>query len=110
MAKGMWIVSEVYKAAKFFLEDERYGMRSQTTRCAVSIPSNIAEGSAKKSGKEYGRYIETSLGSSFELESHLLIIQEQGWFPEEVINNLLKNDHRGTEDAQSIFQQTLMNR
>jgi four helix bundle protein len=86
---GMRIVSSVYKVAKFFPAEEKYGMRSQTTRCAVSIPTNIAEGSAKKSQKEYQYYIETSLGSSFELETNLLIVQEQGWFPDEVISELL---------------------
>jgi four helix bundle protein len=58
--RGMRIVSEVYKASSYFPADEKYGMRSQTTRCAVSIPSNVAEGSAKRSSKEYKYYIETS--------------------------------------------------
>jgi four helix bundle protein len=88
--KGMKIVSEVYRASSYFPDDEKYGMRSQTTRCAVSIPSNVAEGSAKRSSKEYKYYIETSLASAFELETHLLIIKEQKWFPEKTVNDLLE--------------------
>lgn len=87
--KGMVIVNEVYKAAAFFPEEEKYGLRSQITRSAVSIPTNIAEGSAKKSQKEYRHFAEISLGSAFELEMHLLIIQRQEWFPKDTVETLL---------------------
>jgi four helix bundle protein len=84
--KGMVIVSEVYKNCIFFPKEELFGLRSQATRAAVSIPSNIAEGSAKK---EYKHYLETSVASAFELETHLLIVQEQKWFPEKTMDELL---------------------
>jgi len=87
--KGMVLASEIYKASKFFPKEELFGLRSQTTRAAVSIPANIAEGSAKKSQKEYKYFLEVSLGSAFELETHLLIAKGQNWFPEEIINELL---------------------
>jgi four helix bundle protein len=87
--KGMVIVNDVYKAVGLLPDTEKYGIRSQTTRCAVSIPSNIAEGSAKKSQKDYRRFVEISLGSAFELETHLLIIQQQGWAPTAVVEPLL---------------------
>jgi four helix bundle protein len=87
--KGMVLASEIYKASKFFPKGELFGLRSQTTKAAVSIPANIAEGSAKKSQKEYKYFLEVSLGSAFELERHLLIAKEQNWFPEEIINELL---------------------
>src|ERR671913_747010 len=87
--KGMVLASEIYKASKFFPKEELFGLRSQTTRAAVSIPANIAEGSAKKSQKEYKYFLEVSLGSAFELETHLLIAKGQNWFPEEIIDKLL---------------------
>jgi len=87
--KGMTIVNEVYTAAGLLPNEERYGLRSQITRCAVSIPTNIAEGSAKKSDKEYRRYAEIALGSSFELETHLLIVQQQRWLPEDKVEAIL---------------------
>ena len=87
--KGMTIVNGVYEAAKFFPKEETYGLRSQTIRSAVSIPTNIAEGRAKKSEKEYRHYAEIALGSAFELETHLLIIQQQSWFPEDKMDSLL---------------------
>jgi len=87
--KGMVIVHEVYKAAIFFHDEKKYGLRSQVTRSAVSIPTNIAEGSAKKSQKEYRHFAEISLGSAFELETHLLIIQQQGWVPKDTVETPL---------------------
>jgi four helix bundle protein len=87
--KGMTIVNEVYTAASFLPTEERYGLRSEITRCAVSIPTNIAEGSAKKSEKEYRYYAGIALGSAFELETHLLIIQQQRWFPVDKVETLL---------------------
>src|SRR5687767_3743021 len=87
--KGMVLASEIYKASKFFPKEELFGLRSQTTRAAVSIPANIAGGSAKKSQKEYKYFLEVSLGSAFEFETRLLIAKGQNWFPEEIINEPL---------------------
>lgn len=83
-------VVEVYKASHKFPSEEKYGLRSQVTRCAVSIPANIAEGSAKTSEKEYKYFLEIALGSAFELETHLLIVQRLGWLTNEIVDELLK--------------------
>jgi four helix bundle protein len=86
---GMDIVDQVYDILPSLPSEERYGMRSQMTRCAVSIPGNIAEGSAKSSQKDYSRYCEISLGSAFELETHLLVVERRKWAAEEKISELL---------------------
>lgn len=86
---GMEIVDKVYDVIPSLPPDERYGMRSQMTRCAVSIPGNIAEGSAKSSQKDYSRYCEIALGSAFELETHLLVVEKRKWAAEERISELL---------------------
>ncbi|HMJ46248.1 MAG TPA: four helix bundle protein [Ferruginibacter sp.] len=59
-----------------FPTTEKFGLVSQINRAAISIPSNIAEGSSRKSEKDYNRFIEISLGSSFEFETQLLIAQK----------------------------------
>jgi four helix bundle protein len=74
--QGMGIVKQVYAVSRFLPDEERYGLRSQMTRAAVSIPSNIAEGSSRFSDPDYRRFLEISLGSAFELETQLLIIKE----------------------------------
>ncbi len=73
---GMEIVKEVYSLSSNLPSQEKFGLVSQITRAAVSIPSNIAEGCAKSSEKEFKLYLERALGSSFELETQVLIIQE----------------------------------
>lgn len=60
------------------------------TRAAVSIPSNIAEGSSRKSDRDYCRFIEISLGSSFELETQLLISKAVNFGEDKACDGLLK--------------------
>ena len=71
-------VKQIFQIAELLPDNEKYGLRSQITRAAVSIPSNIAEGSGRNSDKEFKRFVEIAMGSSFELETQLLIIQELG--------------------------------
>lgn len=63
----------------------------QLTKAAVSIPSNIAEGSSRSSSKDYNRFLEISLGSSFELETQLLIAEAVNFGEKELRNNLMKD-------------------
>jgi len=72
----MDIVFKTYKISKKLPDDEKFGLVSQINRCAVSIPSNIAEGSSRNSQKEYKHFLEIALGSAFELETQFLIIKE----------------------------------
>jgi len=73
--KGMDIAVNCFKLTEEFPKEEKFGLSIQITRAGVSIPSNIAEGSSRSSEKEYARFIEISMGSSYELETQLLIAQ-----------------------------------
>lgn len=73
------IVKYVYKLTEQFPDKERYRLTDQMCRAAVSIPSNIAEGSARKSDKEFMRFIAISLGSLAELRTQLFIGCELGY-------------------------------
>ena len=79
--KGFQIAGDTYNLIQSFPSTERFALSSQITRAAVSIPSNIAEGSSRKSDKDYSRFIEISLGSSYELETQLLIAQAANLAP-----------------------------
>ena len=70
--RGMTIVQATYEIARQLPREETYGLRSQMTRAAVSIPSNIAEGSSRTSELEYKRFLEIALGSCFELDTQLI--------------------------------------
>lgn len=65
-----------YKLVDTFPKSERYALSQQITRASVSIPSNIAEGSSRSSERDYSRFLEISLGSSFELKTQYLIAQK----------------------------------
>jgi four helix bundle protein len=89
--QGMIIVDKVYDIIPYLPVEEKFGMRSQMTRSATAIPANIAEGSAKRSEKDYIRFVEISFGSAFELETHLLIVQKRKWVDDKMIVELLEN-------------------
>jgi four helix bundle protein len=72
----MKIAKEIYLLSQELPDQERYGLISQITRAAVSVPSNIAEGSSRESDRDYKRFLEMALGSLFELETDLLVIED----------------------------------
>lgn len=87
----MEIVVKAYQLAKQLPPEEKFGLSLQITKAAVSIPSNIAEGSAKSSKKDYQRYLEISLGSVFELETHVLVTDMVGYGEKDTRDLLLKD-------------------
>jgi four helix bundle protein len=71
--KSISLVTKIYAVTKSFPQTEIYGLTSQIRRCAVSIPSNIAEGAARSSKNEFGQFLSISLGSLSELETQLIV-------------------------------------
>ena len=89
--RGIKIVVDSYRLADGFPQTEKFGLREQITRAAVSIPSNIAEGSSRASEKDYKRYLEIALGSSFELETHIVIAHQLNFGSEPLRNQILQD-------------------
>lgn len=85
----MEIVLEVYSLTEKLPESEKYGLSSQMCRAAVSIPSNIAEGSSRNSELDFKRFLEIAIGSSFELETQLILTKELGYIGSEKSTDLL---------------------
>ncbi|MDB5006797.1 MAG: four helix bundle protein [Mucilaginibacter sp.] len=73
---GIEITKLIFLLAKTFPSEEKFGLISQMTRSAVSIPSNIAEGCGRKSNKELYQFLNIALGSAFELETQIIISKE----------------------------------
>lgn len=85
--KGIDLVVDVYKATAEFPKEEKYGLISQMRRCAVSIPSNIAEGAGRNSDKEFVHFLSIANGSSYELETQVIVANRL-----ELLSDELKND------------------
>jgi four helix bundle protein len=78
----------VYKHTRNFPADERFGLTNQMRRAAVSISSNIAEGTSRISQTDFGRFIEIATGSVFEVVSQAFIGRRQGFLSEEGFRTL----------------------
>ena len=85
---GIQICKSIYEIALIFPAAERYGLTSQITRAAVSIPSNIAEGCGRRSGKEFQHFLSISLGSAYELETQVIIANELNYISAEQLKQL----------------------
>jgi len=71
--KAMELVESIYRLTTQYPKEETYGLTLQTRRSAISIPSNIAEGAARKSKKEFIQFLYIALGSLAELETQLIL-------------------------------------
>jgi len=82
---------QIYNVTELFPESEKFGLSNQIRRSAISIPSNIAEGSGRNSKIDFNRFISIALGSSYELDTQLEIAFELSYISEE---NYLKLNER----------------
>ncbi len=90
--EGIGLVLEVYKIVKQFPIEEKFGLSDQIRRSAISIPSNIAEGAARNSKKEFLQFLFIALGSLSELETQLIIAKKLEYLEEEMIFTLLERE------------------
>ncbi|WP_457942116.1 four helix bundle protein [Vreelandella alkaliphila] len=80
------LVEQIYSITNTFPDGERYGLISQMRRCAVSVPSNIAEGAARGSTQEFIRFLYISQGSLSELETQILIANRLNYLSDISVN------------------------
>ena len=86
--KAMELVVEIYKITEKFPLRERYGLISQMNRCAISIPSTIAEGAGRNTTKDFDHFLAISLGSSFEWHTQLILSNRLGYVAMEVVEKM----------------------
>lgn len=73
--QGIELAVKGYELTRQLPKEEIYGLSSQIKRAVVSIPSNIAEGCSRETDKDFKRFLQISLGSSYELETDLIIAE-----------------------------------
>jgi four helix bundle protein len=91
--KGVDLTVDIYKLTQLLPKEEEYGLKTQLKRAAVSIPSNIAEGCSRASEKDFKRFLEYSLGSSFEAETDIVVAQRLSMVSESQHEPLLDELH-----------------
>jgi four helix bundle protein len=82
------LVQDNYRLTRTFPDFEKFGLVTQMNRCAVSIPSNISEGSSKSTDRHFNKYLEDSLGSAFEWETQLIVAYNENYLSEEKFKEL----------------------
>jgi four helix bundle protein len=84
--EGISVVQITYKIVKTFPDYEKFNLVSQLIRCAVSIPSNIAEGTSKRTDRHFIQFLENSLGSAFEWETQIIVAYKENYITEDEFN------------------------
>ena len=81
--KSISFVTEIYKMTNVFPKEEQFSLTSQLRRAAISIPSNIAEGFGRHTRKEYIRFLQIAIGSTFELQTQIEIAKNLNFISQE---------------------------
>jgi len=85
---GIKLAKVVYKLAEKFPKHETYALADQIRRAVVSVPSNIAEGQARKAPGDFRRFLHIALGSLAEVDTQLVLAQEFGYISQDEVNSL----------------------
>lgn len=89
--KAMQLAKRVNRISNKFPKEETYGLRSQVRRCAVSVPSNIAEGQGRLSNREFRPFLSHALGSLMELEAQSILSGGLGYWSIEEVQQVLRD-------------------
>lgn len=104
--KGIDIAMKTYQFGETLPKEDKYAIVQQMTKASVSISSNIAEGSSRKSEKDYSRFIEISIGSAFELETQIIIAEKLNKGDQHLLQDL-KTEVADEQRMLTGFQQKL---
>jgi len=88
--KAIDLATEVYRTTSKFPREELYGLTSQVRRSAISIPSNIAEGAGRNSNNDFKHFLAIANGSSYELETQMIIAYKLFLIEKETLEGVLK--------------------
>ena len=89
--KSHELVLKIYEVTKDFPKDEQFGLTSQVRRAAVSIPSNIVEGKARSSNKDYKRFLLIARSSLEEVKYQMLLSKDLKYIDEKVYEDVYEN-------------------
>ncbi len=98
--KSMELVRKIYQNTATFPKNEEYGLSSQMRRAAISVPSNLAEGAARKGNKEFKQFLNIAQGSLSELDTQVELARMLGYMYSERYSELM---YKMTEISKMLF-------
>ncbi len=101
--QGIEIVKKVYQLSVELPAEEKFGLKSQITRAAISILSNIAEGSSRNSEIEFKRFLEIAQDSLFELETQFIIIEELRFIETDKVTTIIELFHKESKMINALI-------
>ncbi|HEX8041717.1 MAG TPA: four helix bundle protein [Chryseosolibacter sp.] len=101
--QGIELAVKAYDLTRQLPKEEIYGLSSQIKRAAVSIPSNIAEGCSRETKNDFKRFLQISLGSGYELETHLIVAARLRFISSEHIQDFLAALHTEQRQLNSLI-------
>ena len=105
---GIEIAIKTYRVTETFPKEDKFSIVQQMNRAGVSIPSNIAEGCSRKSEKDYSRFVEIALGSTYELETQVIIAEQLKKGDQQLLQEL-KSALIEEQKTLTRFQQSILN-
>lgn len=101
--KSMKLAKKIYEITRRFPAEERYGLSNQLRRAAVSVPSNIAEGSQRLSDKEFAQFLRIAKGSLAEIETQILLATDFGYIASTQPSPLIEEIHEISKMLRSFI-------
>jgi four helix bundle protein len=98
------LVLEVYRVTRSMPREERYGLTSQIRRAAISVASNLVEGSMRSGRPEYRRFVGIGIGSLFELRYQLFLIKDLQYLPQPELTGLHAHAERTSRLMWGLFR------
>jgi four helix bundle protein len=102
--KAIDLTVQIYQVTEKMPEEERFGLTAQMRRSAVSVPSNIAEGAAKRTKKEFVQYLHIARGSLSEFDTQVIICRELGYFSDTDLNVLTTEIERESKLGSGLIR------
>ena len=107
--EGRILVKDIYNLTKLIPDSELHGLIPQIQRSAISIPANIAEGCGKSSQKDFVRFLQISLGSAYELESHIILCEDLDFLSSELTQSTIKSIQKLQKSIASLIKHNKLN-
>jgi four helix bundle protein len=98
---------EIYQITKSFPKEEKFGLMNQIRRASISVCSNIAEGSARKTKKDKARFFQIAYASTLELLNQLIICNDLQYISDQVLLNLRNNIEEITNKLNALYRSQL---